>query len=163
MEALMRNGSLVRRTFEVAIVEDSKQEAWLILESLKKDHRKLNVAVLPDGERASDHLQTLQHPFHVPDLILLDLSVPRKDAYALLAEIRTSLDLRNVPVVVLTQDPSIAEINRCYQLGANCVLVKPARLDSYIDALRAAEHYWLDVMGPIVSPLFEPLAEVVNG
>jgi CheY-like chemotaxis protein len=159
---MMRNGPVSRRTFEVAIVEDSKNEAWLILEALKKDHRRLNVAVLPDGERAWDHLQSLQHPFHVPDLILLDLGIPRKDGFALLAEIRSSLELRNVPVVMLAQDRSLAEINRCYQLGANCVLVKPARLDAYIDAVRAAEHYWLDVMGPIVSPLFDAFPDAVN-
>jgi CheY-like chemotaxis protein len=161
-EGFMRNGTVARRTFEVAVVEDSRNEAWLILEALKKDRRRLNVAVLPDGERASDHLQALQHPFRVPDLILLDLGIPRKDGFALLTEIRASSELKHVPVVVLAQDRPLADINRCYELGANCVLVKPAKLENYIDALRAAEHYWLDVMGPVVNPLFGPLADAVN-
>jgi DNA-binding response OmpR family regulator len=152
-EGIMRTGTAARRTFEVALVEDSKSEAWLILEALKKDHRRLHVAVLPDGERASDYLhEPLEHrpyPFHNPDLILLNLNIPRKDAFALLAEIRSSPDLHSVPVVVLANGGTVSEICRCYEEGANCVLTKPLRLESYVDALRAAGHYWLDIMAPV--------------
>ncbi len=153
----MRNGTATHRPFEVTLVEDSRSEAWLILEALKKDHRKLHVTVLTDGDRAADFLHTAAqdrpYPFRTPDLILLDLSIPRKNGLTLLLEIRATPDLRTVPVVVLTTNASAAEISRCYESGANCVLTKPRELERYIDAVRAVEHYWLDVMRPTPAAL----------
>jgi chemotaxis family two-component system response regulator Rcp1 len=147
----MRTATPSRRPFEVALVEDSRQESWLILEAMKKDRRKLNIAVLPDGERASDYLQRRDSGeaafYRRPDLIILDLSIPRKDGFCLLAELRDSSELKDVPVVVFTGHEDLEEINRCYALGANCVLTKPAEMERYIDMVRAVEHYWLDVVG----------------
>jgi CheY-like chemotaxis protein len=152
----MRTGT-AQRTFELALVEESRSEAWLILEALKKNRRKLNVAVFPDGDRAWDYLQGphQEHsfPFRLPDLILVNLNIPRKGALDLLAEIRSSLELKDVPVVVLAGDSADPGIPRSYELGANCVLTKPLELGSYVDTLRAAGHYWLDVMGRTKAPL----------
>jgi CheY-like chemotaxis protein len=80
-----------------------------------------------------------------PDLILLDLNLPRKDGREVLAELKLDPDLRTIPVVVLTTSKDDKDISQAYQLQANCYIAKPVDFEQFVSALRAIEHFWLEV------------------
>ncbi len=80
-----------------------------------------------------------------PDLILLDLNLPRKDGREVLAELKSDPDLRTIPVVVLTTSKDDRDIYQAYQLQANCYIAKPVDFEQFVSVLRAIEHFWLEV------------------
>ena len=137
--------------FGVVVVEDSKSDALLILEGLKQDGRGVNVLLLTDGEKASKHFQEAEEvsfsPKGAPDLILLDLNLPKKDGAALIREIKAMPSLRDVPLVVFSgSDPR--EVWDCYELGANLAVLKPLEADSFIEIVRAIKTYCTEVIRP---------------
>jgi CheY-like chemotaxis protein len=138
--------------YSVAVVEDSKADARLILRALLQDDRHLRVTVLTDGERASNHLRSPNWdddlPFGPPDLVFLDLNLPGKDGLEVLAELKATPRMYGVPIIVFTGTEQTAEIQSCYELGANCVVTKPMDLEPFIKTVQSIERYWLDVVGP---------------
>jgi two-component system, chemotaxis family, response regulator Rcp1 len=80
-----------------------------------------------------------------PDLILLDLNLPRKDGREVLSELKSDPDLRTIPVVVLTTSKDDSDIFQAYQLQANCYIAKPVDFEQFVNVLRAIEHFWLEV------------------
>jgi two-component system, chemotaxis family, response regulator Rcp1 len=138
--------------YGVVVVEDSKSDARLIVEGLSQDGRKLSIMILTDGEKASRHFSS---PGDLPalagmepDLILLDLNLPKKTGSELIGEIRAIPGLRNVPLVVFSGSCQKDEVWRCYDLGATLVVPKPLDVEPFISAVKAIEHYCLDVVGP---------------
>jgi CheY-like chemotaxis protein len=88
-----------------------------------------------------------------PDLIMMDLELPRIDGLELLRELRSRPFYRDVPVVVFTGSQRPEDLSRSYHLGANCVVYKPVRTEDYVAVVRSVEHYWLDVVaGPAAHP-----------
>lgn len=81
-----------------------------------------------------------------PDLILLDLNLPKKDGREVLAEIKADPDLQRIPTVVLTTSDTQADIQRAYELGANCCITKPVDLEQFIQVARSVEGFWLTVV-----------------
>jgi chemotaxis family two-component system response regulator Rcp1 len=140
------------RPCEVVVVEDSKTDAWLITQALLQYDRKLRITVLTDGERAASHLggpsDGDDHPFGPPDLVLLDLQLPRKDGLEVLKELKALPHLSKVPIVVFTSTELPYEIQRCYELGASCVASKPLDLAPFVTTVQSIERYWLDIIGP---------------
>lgn len=140
------------RRYGVVVVEDSKSDACLIVEGLKQDGRNVEILLLPDGEKASFHFGDCDadalFPRVLPDLILLDLNLPKKSGSELITEIRATPRLNGVPVVVFSGSQRPEEVWNCYNLGANLVVPKPLAVEPFIKLVSAIEHYFLDVISP---------------
>ncbi|HXB96803.1 MAG TPA: response regulator [bacterium] len=135
----------------MVVVEDSKSDAKLIVEGLRQGGRELNIMLIADGERASDYFEEEDEPsfapFGRPDLIMLDLNLPKKSGAELIAEIKSIAGLSEVPVVILSGSAQTEEVWGCYELGASSVVQKPLEAESFIGLVQAVGHYWLDVVG----------------
>lgn len=143
MGAIQADGS---RHFGVVVVEDSRSDALLIIEGLRQEGLSLDVLLLTDGEKASDHFVDDEEvgllPLGGPDLILLDLNLPKKGGAELIREIKANPNLREVPVVVFSgSDPS--EVWRCYELGANLVVRKPQDVQPFVRTIQGIKRYCL--------------------
>jgi CheY-like chemotaxis protein len=115
------------RIFEVLLVEDSDTDVLMTREALEHDKMLINLHVIEDGVEAMAFLRR-EDPYGRaprPDLILLDLNLPRKDGREVLAEIKADVDLKSIPVVILTTSNAEEDILRAYGLHANCYVTKP--------------------------------------
>jgi CheY-like chemotaxis protein len=136
------------RLAEVLLVEDNPGDVRLIQEALKEGQGGSRLNVVKDGVEALAFLRQ-EGAFAGaarPDLILLDLNLPRKDGREVLAEIKSSPRLRSIPVVVLTTSEAKQDVLKSYHLHANCFITKPAHLDQYIRVVRAIEDFWLTIV-----------------
>lgn len=144
---LMGNNRLVKPV-EILLVEDSTGDADLAREALEgsKFHNELHV--VDDGEKAMAFLRR-QGPYGDaprPGLILLDLNLPRKDGRQVLAEIKADEELRRIPVVILTTSRAEEDINKSYDLHANCYITKPIELNQFLSVVRSIEDFWLSIV-----------------
>jgi len=133
---------------EILLVEDSPSDTDLTLEALKDFKVRNHVSVVDDGVKAMQFLRR-QAPYEQaprPDLIMLDLNLPRKDGREVLAEIKTDDDLKSIPIVVLTTSRAEQDILRAYQLNANCYITKPVDFNQFLDVVRSIESFWLFVV-----------------
>jgi len=133
-----------RRAVEILLVEDNPGDVRLTREALREGTVPSNLHVAHDGVEALAFLRREgSHRDAVrPDLILLDLNLPRKDGRQVLEEIKTSPELRSIPVVVLTSSQAEQDIARAYDLHANCYVTKPVDLDQFISVVRSIEDFW---------------------
>lgn len=134
------------RPIRVLLVEDNPGDADLTRETLEDSRRRLEIAVVVDGVQATDYLLqrgSYQHTI-APDIVLLDLNLPRMDGYAVLAEIQRHPALRTIPVVVWSSSDAGHDIARCYELGARCYVTKPVELDAFQARVHAIEQFWFD-------------------
>ncbi|HYE62612.1 MAG TPA: response regulator [Phycisphaerales bacterium] len=144
----MRSTATLEKTVEILLVEDNEADIRLTREVLA-DGRMLNrLSVTKDGEEAMSFLRR-ERPYQDaprPDLILLDLNLPRKDGREVLAEIKNDPALRRIPVVILTTSRAEADIIQTYELHANCYIVKPVDLGQFINVIRSIEDFWLKMV-----------------
>ena len=138
----------IGRTIEILLVEDSPGDIRLTKEALK-DAKLLNtLSVCTDGEEAMAFLRRegeyLDSPR--PDLILLDLNMPKKDGREVLAEIKSDEELRRIPVVMLTTSTAEHDILQSYDLHANCYITKPVDLDQFVTVVKTIEDFWLTIV-----------------
>ena len=136
------------RPIEILMVEDNPGDVRLTREALKggKVWNRLNV--VEDGEAAMDYLRR-RPPFESasrPDLVLLDLNLPKKDGREVLAEIKSDPSLKVIPVVVLTTSQSEEDVLRAYHLSANCYVTKPVDLHQFNRIVQAIEDFWLTIV-----------------
>jgi CheY-like chemotaxis protein len=133
---------------EVLLVEDSPDDADLMVAALNEGDLKLHVTVVEDGEEAMSYLrrQGAYTASPRPDLVLLDLHLPRKNGYEVLDEVKNDDELRRIPVVILTSSDNEHAINRAYDLHANCCVCKPANQEEFSEAVRKIERFWLTVV-----------------
>ncbi len=133
---------------EILLVEDNPGDVDLTREALAEAKVCNHLHVVDDGAKAVDFL--FQRGAYAaaprPDLILLDLNLPKKDGREVLAEIKTDPRLAAIPVVVLTTSEAEEDICRAYQLHANCYITKPVNLKRFLDVVRAIEDFWLFVV-----------------
>jgi CheY-like chemotaxis protein len=136
------------RSIEVLLVEDNPGDVRLTMEAMRESKVIVNLSVAPDGEAALAFLrrQGAHQGAPRPDLILLDLNLPRKDGREVLAEIKADADLRRIPVVVLTTSRAEEDIFRTYDLHANCFITKPVDLDQFITVVAAIGEFWFSVV-----------------
>lgn len=134
--------------FRILLVEDSPDDVALTREAFSESRGPVELHVARDGVEALDILHRrgghAQAPR--PDLILLDLNLPRKDGWEVLAELKEDSDLQVIPVVVLSTSQSEADIRTAYRLQANCYIPKPVDFDRFLEVIRAVEHFWSDVV-----------------
>jgi len=135
-------------SIEVLLVEDSPGDVRLTREAFKdaKVHIRLHVA--SDGTQAMAFLKREGEHANAPrpDLILLDLNLPKKDGREVLAEIKENPALKTIPVVILTTSASEEDILRSYLLHANCYITKPVGLDGFLKVVRSIDDFWLTVV-----------------
>ncbi len=133
---------------EILLVEDSPADVRLTKEALKDSRVRNNVSVAVDGVDALDFLHRRGKHANAPspDLILLDLNLPRKDGREVLEEIKHDEHLRHIPVVVLTTSQSERDIVQSYQLNANAYVTKPVDLEQFLTAVKSIEGFWLEVV-----------------
>lgn len=133
---------------DILMVEDNPADARLTAEAFR-DAKVLNhMTVVGDGEAAMDYLHRRGRYATAsrPDLILLDLNLPKKDGREVLAEIKSDPDLRRIPVVVLTTSDDQRDILRAYDLHVNAYITKPVDLDQFMRIVEAVEDFWLSVV-----------------
>lgn len=136
------------RPVEVLLVEDNPGDVRLTQEALKDSRVLVNLTVASDGVEAMEVLrregQNAAKPR--PDLILLDLNLPRKNGREVLEEIKADEDLKRIPVIVMTTSKAEQDIYRVYNLNANCYVTKPVDLDEFLNVVRSIEDFWLTVV-----------------
>ncbi len=136
------------RPIEILLVEDNPGDVRLTQEALGEAKVRNNLAVAKDGVEALRYLRR-ETPFEDatrPDLILLDLNLPRKDGREVLAEIKADPDLRRLPVVVLTTSSAEKDVLESYNLYANCYITKPVDLDQFVRIVSSIEDFWLTIV-----------------
>ncbi len=137
------------KKFTILIANDQEQERFLLEEALREVRLVLQLYFVEDGEQLLDYLYrraeyALLQAAPLPDLILLDLNMPKKDGREALLEIKTSVDYRHIPIVVLTTSNQESDILLCYQLGANSFIRKPMTFDKLVEVATTLCNYWFE-------------------
>jgi CheY-like chemotaxis protein len=135
------------KTIEILLVEDNPGDARLAKEAIRETRMRNHLSWVTDGVEAliflrkqGEHQQAPR-----PDLILLDLNLPRKDGRELLAEIKQDEQFKRIPVIVLTTSEAEEDISRAYRLKANCYITKPPQLHQFIRIVKSIEDFWFRV------------------
>ena len=133
---------------EILLVEDNPGDSRLAKEALKESKLKNNLYVAEDGVEAMNFLYKTGKYSKMPrpDLIILDLNLPKKDGREVLAEIKNDDDLKRIPVVILTISKAEEDILKTYNLHANCYVTKPLDLDQFMKVVRSIEDFWLTIV-----------------
>ncbi|MBI4498794.1 MAG: response regulator [Chloroflexi bacterium] len=136
------------RPIEILLVEDNAGDVVLTQEALREGKIRNHLSVVPDGVAALAflHREGAYADVPTPDLILLDLNLPRMDGRELLSAIKTDEQFRHIPVVVLTTSKAEQDVLMSYHLHANCYITKPVDLDQFISVVQSIEDFWLTVV-----------------
>jgi len=138
----------MNRLLEILLIEDNPGDVRLTKETLKEGKVRNNLTVVNDGFEALAFLRR-QEKFQEsvrPDLIILDLNLPKLDGRELLAEIKADNNLKHIPVVILTTSKAEEDVVKMYSLQANCYISKPVDLDQYITVVKAIEDFWMSIV-----------------
>ena len=143
----MIHNNALRPAF-VLLVEDNQDDIELTLEALKDSKVCLKIDVVTDGMAAMEflHRQGKYADKQRPDLVLLDLNLPKMDGREVLKEIRADENLTDIPVVVLTTSEDEGDILRAYKLHANCYIAKPVDFNRFTEIIRQVEGFWLQLV-----------------
>lgn len=136
------------RGIEILLVEDNPGDVRLTKEGLKDGKINNNLHVVKDGVEALSFLHKKNGYAHAPrpDLILLDLNLPKKNGREVLAEIKNDDNLKRIPVVILTTSDAEEDIAKTYDLHANCYITKPVDLNQFISVINNIEEFWFSVV-----------------
>lgn len=132
------------KTLEILLVEDNLPDIILTEKAFERGRHRAKLYSVRDGEEALAFLRRegTYSAARRPDLILLDINLPRKSGYEVLEEIKRSDDLRSIPVIILSSSEAEQDISRSYHLHANSYLVKPASLSKFVELVNALEEFW---------------------
>ena len=132
------------RAREILLVDDNPSDVRLTLEAFKDAKLANNVSVAGDGVEALEYLRRVGKYAGVvkPDLVLLDLNMPKKDGREVLEEVKNDPDLRRIPIVILTTSKAEADILKSYDLHVNCYIQKPVDYNEFVRMLRLIEDFW---------------------
>ena len=135
------------RPIEVLLVDDSAADVRLTQEAFKEWHVPNHLNVVRDGLAALDflHKEGTYSDAPRPDLVLLDLNLPCKNGKEVLKEIKTDPQLRRIPVMIMSSSRADSDLNKAYDLHANCYITKPVALDEFFNMMRSIEEFWVHV------------------
>ncbi len=138
----------VNRVINILLVEDSPSEVRLTQEAFKNSRLPNTICVANDGIQAMAFLnkEGIHKDVPLPDLILLDLNMPRKDGFAVLADIKSNSKFRMIPVIILTTSDTESDINKSYDLHANCYIIKPVGFDKFVNVIKQIEDFWFTIV-----------------
>jgi CheY-like chemotaxis protein len=136
------------KTIEILLVEDNPGDVRLTREAFKEGKLLNNLTVISDGVEALAYLRQQGEYTNAtrPDLILLDLNLPRKDGREVLTEIKADQNLKTIPVVVLTTSSAQEDVTSAYSNHANCYITKPVDLDQFLKVVHSIENFWLSLV-----------------
>jgi CheY-like chemotaxis protein len=136
------------KPIEILLVEDSPSDTALTIEALKVGKIVNNLNCVEDGVEAMDYLRRRGKYANAvrPDLIMLDLNLPRKDGREVLKEMKSDPALKTIPVIVLTTSNSDRDVLQSYEFNANCYIIKPVDFEHFIKVVRSVENFWLTVV-----------------
>lgn len=140
---------MYQNSVQVLLVEDNISDAELTIRELKKNHMANNLVHVKDGEEALDFIfgtgkfDGITTINHLPQLILLDIKMPKINGIEVLEKIKLDKRTRTTPVVMLTSSKEDPDIERCYSLGANSYIVKPVNFEGFANAIKEVGFYWL--------------------
>jgi two-component system, chemotaxis family, response regulator Rcp1 len=136
------------KPIEILLVEDNAGDARLLLEAIEDVKMQNRLTWLRDGVEALEFLRrgAKYQKAPRPDLILLDLNLPRKDGREVLEEIKADPKLRSIPVVILTTSQADEDIFRAYHLNANCYITKPVNLEQFLKVVKSIKEFWLTIV-----------------
>lgn len=136
------------RPADFLLVEDNPGDVRLTQEALKNHKVQNNLHVATDGEEAMAFLHRKGKYANAPrpDIILLDLNLPKKDGREVLAEIKSDSNLKTIPVVIITSSEAEQDIVKSYNLNANCYVTKPVNLDQFIKVVQSVNDFWLTIV-----------------
>jgi chemotaxis family two-component system response regulator Rcp1 len=136
------------KPIEILLVEDNPGDARLAMEAFKEATVRNHLSIVGNGEAALAFLRREREHENAPrpDLILLDLNLPRKSGREVLEEIKADTRLQRIPVVVLTTSQAEEDIARAYELNANCYITKPVDLDQFFRVIKTIEDFWLTLV-----------------
>ena len=142
------SSQIIGRPIKILLVEDNPGDVRLIVEVLKENKVLNNLHVVEDGVEAMAFLRREGKYADAPrpDIILLDLNLPKKDGREVLAEIKTDENLKRIPVVILTMSKAEEDILKAYDLYANCYITKPVDLEQFITVVKSIEDFWLTIV-----------------
>jgi chemotaxis family two-component system response regulator Rcp1 len=144
MDTMLMKNLLVA---EILLIEDNPADVRLMQEAMRESKIKNVLHVVRDGVEAISYLKNegIYRDAVRPDLILLDLNLPRKDGRELLAEIKTDPVLKTIPVIILSTSEAEFDIVRSYELHANCYISKPVDLEQFMKVVQSIEHFWFTI------------------
>ena len=136
------------KAYEILLVEDNQSYVSLIMEALKESQVLTNINVVMDGAEAMAFVHRESKYVHSPrpDLILLDLNIPKKKGQKVLEEIKNDPDLKRIPVVIFTVSSAEQDILMSYNLHANCYIIKPKNLDQFMEVVKSTINFWFTVV-----------------
>jgi len=159
----MKNPSL--KLIDILVVEDNAGDARLIREVLNNDKVFSSLYMVKDGVEAMDFLRKngKYRNMPKPDLIILDLNLPRKDGREVLGEIKNDEELKHIPIVIMTISQAEEDILKSYNLHANCYITKPIDLNQFIRVVKSIEDFWFSIvkLPPKINTLNHSRAETV--
>jgi len=132
------------RPVEVLLVEDNEDDIDLTKEAFSEARIKLNLHIARDGIEALKFLRDSENP--TPDLILLDLNMPRKDGRETLADLKADPRLKRIPVIIITTSEADADVLSAYNQNANSYIVKPVDFDQFLKVMRTLEEFWFTIV-----------------
>lgn len=134
----------IPKNLQVLLVEDNEGDVRLIKEAFYESNIEKTFSVAKDGEDALNYLYKKGQyaDRHRPDIILLDINLPRKNGFEVLEQIKKDPDLKRIPVIMLSSSSSEDHIHKSYDLSANCYVTKPVDFDEYIQVVRIIEDFW---------------------
>jgi two-component system response regulator len=138
----------INKRVEILLIEDNPGDVRLTMEALDDGKFYNNLSVVEDGEEALAYLWKKGQYVKAtrPDLILLDLNLPKKDGRQVLEEIKADNDLKRIPVVILTTSRAEEDIYKAYNYNANCYITKPIGFDEFIKVVKSIEDFWLSIV-----------------
>jgi len=138
----------IGRPVRILLVEDSPSDVAMTRAALHDGRIANELSVVNDGEDAMAYLHREGAYSHAvrPDLVLLDLNLPKKDGREVLAEVKKDPDLKTIPIIVLTTSAAESDILRSYELHANSYVTKPVGLDAFLESVRGIEDFWLTLV-----------------
>ncbi|SNB44909.1 response regulator [Geobacter sp. DSM 9736] len=136
------------KSFDILLVEDNEADAFLMQEAFAESRYRINLSTVGDGVEAVEFLRRNGRFAEAPrpDLIMLDLNMPKKDGRQVLSEIKNDDDLKVIPVIILTTSESEADVALSYSSHASCYITKPMGLEEMYRIIRSIEDYWFSVV-----------------
>ncbi|KAA3636781.1 MAG: response regulator [Bacteroidetes bacterium] len=137
-----------KRQANILLIEDNSGDIWLTKEAFKQSNKKTNLEVVSDGVEAYKYLKN-EPPYDnkpEPDLILLDLNLPKWDGRDVLKKVKLDDNLKHIPIIILTTSNAHKDVINCYKLYANCFITKPVDYESFFSIIKQIETFWLDTV-----------------